>query len=282
VDWRLELTGGLLRDHDQRTGFVLLASLLVSFVFIRTSARLMRSPRVPWWPGSVTTSSGLHIHHLVFGVAMLMASGSLALLSAPESPWREVLAAVFGVGAGLTLDEFALLLYLRDVYWAEEGRKSLDAVIIATLLTGLAVLGVAPLDLDNAEGSIAAVAIGGLWILAISVVAALKGKVFVGIVGLFVPLVSLVGATRLAKPSSPWARWRYASHPRKLARATARHRREDAVRLAFFDRVAGAPSDERRGGTADGGLAVHSAPAPPQPARPSPRPVDPRPEARDH
>jgi hypothetical protein len=58
---------------------------------------------------------------------------------------------VFGVGAGLTLDEFALWVRLEDVYWAEEGRTSLDAVVIAALLGGLIVLGFAPFD--SADGS---------------------------------------------------------------------------------------------------------------------------------
>ena len=56
----------------RRAGFVLLAAFLATFLFIRTSARLMRSPQVPWWPGSVTTESGLHLHHLVWGIVLLL------------------------------------------------------------------------------------------------------------------------------------------------------------------------------------------------------------------
>ena len=88
MDLDLELTGGLLRDDSQRAGFVLLASFLVTFLFIRTSARLMRSPRVTWWPGSVKTSGGLHIHHLVFGLGLVLPAGFLSILLTPESPRR--------------------------------------------------------------------------------------------------------------------------------------------------------------------------------------------------
>ena len=64
-----------------------------------------------------------------------------------------MLAAAFGIGAGLTLDEFALWVRLEDVYWSQEGRISLDAVVVATLLGGMIVLGLAPFDLANPEGS---------------------------------------------------------------------------------------------------------------------------------
>ena len=57
-----------LDDRGQRAGFILLGSFLASFLFIRTSARLIRNPKVTSWPGSVTTKSGLHLHHLVWGI----------------------------------------------------------------------------------------------------------------------------------------------------------------------------------------------------------------------
>src|SRR5437763_10622282 len=105
---RFDLPARFLDVPGQRAGFVLLAAFLVSFLFIRTSARLMRSPKVPWWPGSVTTESGLHLHHLVWGIVLLLLSGFLGFVTKPSSPRTEILAGLFGVGAGLTLDEFAL------------------------------------------------------------------------------------------------------------------------------------------------------------------------------
>ncbi len=155
---RLDLPAHFLDLREQRAGFVLLTAFLVSFLFIRTSARLMRSPRVPWWPGSVTTSGGVHLHHLVWGTVLVLVAGFVAFVTPDVSPWHEILAGVFGVGAGLTLDEFALLIHLRDVYWAEEGRASFDAVIVAAILGGLIVVGFAPFDLKNSGSSVGTLA----------------------------------------------------------------------------------------------------------------------------
>src|SRR6059058_3350943 len=121
---QFDLPAKFLDDTPERTGFVLLAAFLITFLFIRTSARLIRSPKVPWWPGSVVTDSGLHLHHLVWGIGLLLTFGFLGFVTNLDSPGPELLAAGFGVGAGLTMDEFALWIHLRDVYWAEEGRSS--------------------------------------------------------------------------------------------------------------------------------------------------------------
>ena len=140
-----------LDTADTRAGLVVLVAMLVSFLFIRTSARLMRSPKVTWWPGSVKTEGGLHVHHLVFGIVLLLAMG-FALALQPPSPWLEIVAALFGIGAGLTLDEYALWLHLEDVYWAEQGRRSVDAVVIATVIGGLILFGFLPFSTDAGDG----------------------------------------------------------------------------------------------------------------------------------
>ena len=232
----LDLTGG----SGRLAGFVLLVGFLLSFGFIRMSTRLMRSPKVAWWPGSIKTG-GIHVHHLVFGIVLLMFAGFLGFALQPESPWLEILAAVFGVGMGLTLDEFALWLHLEDVYWAEQGRSSVDAVIMATLLGGALLLGFTPWDSHDAS-SVLAVATTVIAVLAISALAALKGKYTSAVVGVLVALVSLVAAIRLAKPESPWAQRRYAKGSRKLARATARDGRGRKRRRRWQDRIGGAPS----------------------------------------
>jgi hypothetical protein len=227
-----------LGAEEARAGLILLGSLLVSFLFIRTSARLMRSPKVTWWPGSVKTEGGLHVHHLVFGIVLLLATG-FALALQPASPWLEILAASFGIGAGLTLDEYALWLHLEDVYWAEEGRRSVDAVVIAAVLGGLLLMGFLPFSTDAGAPTIVLSVLGTL---AVSTVAVLKGKVVMGVAGMLLLPVGLVGAIRLAKPGSPWARRRYEPGGRKLARATARYARHTARYQRFQNRVAGAPS----------------------------------------
>jgi hypothetical protein len=197
----------------------------------------MRSPKVPWWPGSVSTEGGLHVHHLVFGIVLLLAMG-FALALQPPSPWLEIFAAGFGIGAGLTLDEYALWLHLEDVYWAEEGRRSVDAVVIAAVLGGLLLMGFLPFS--TGDGALPIIA-SMLVVLAIATVAVLKGKIVMGVAGVLFPLVGVIGAIRLAKPGSFWAKRRYEPGSRKLARATGRYERHTRRYQRFQDRVAGAP-----------------------------------------
>jgi hypothetical protein len=237
-----EITQHFLDDRGQRAGFILLGSFLLAFLFIRTSSRLIRSPKVPWWPGSVTTKDGLHLHHLVWGIVLIMSAGFLEFALKPESPFREILAAGFGVGAGFTLDEFALWVRLEDVYWSEEGRSSLDAVVVAALLGGLIVLGLAPFDLHNQSGSVDSLALViGVDVL-LSALAILKGKPMLGLIGVFIPPVSFLGAVRLAAPTSPWARRRYLPESTKMARSQSRFERVKSRRRWLSDAIGGAPS----------------------------------------
>jgi hypothetical protein len=239
---QLALPAHFLDVGRQRDGFVLLGAFLASFLFIRTSARLIRSPKVPWWPGSVKTSGGLHLHHLVWGIVLLMLTGFLRFVTDPASFWAAVLAAVFGIGAGLTLDEFALWIHLRDVYWAEEGRSSFDAVVMAALIGGLIVLGVAPFDLRNSTAAVETLIVLVLVDVLLSIVAILKGRRILGVTGIFVPPFSLYAVLRLAHPRSPWARRRYPPGSAKLARAQERWERIDARWRRVAEVIAGAPS----------------------------------------
>jgi hypothetical protein len=232
-----------LDTASTRAGLIVLAAFLVSFLFIRTSARLMRSPKVPWWPGSIKTEGGLHVHHLVFGIVLLLAMG-FALALQPDSPWLEIFAAGFGIGAGLTLDEYALWLHLEDVYWAEEGRRSVDAVVIAALIGGLLLMGFLPF---STEGGAVTILTTTAVVLVIAIVAVLKGKYVLGVAGMLVPPVALVGAIRLAKPGSPWAQRRYAPGSSKLARATRRYERHTRRYQRLQDSLAGAPAVDDRG-----------------------------------
>ena len=235
----LEIEGEtVLAAEGVRAGLVLLGSMLLSFLLIRTSTRLMRSPKVPWWPGSIETEGGLHVHHLVFGIVLMLLAGFVLALQ-PGSPWLEIIAAAFGIGAGLTLDEYALWLHLEDVYWAEEGRRSVDAVVIATLVAGLVLLGFLPLATDD---SLPVIIVSVLATLALAALAIAKGKVVLGVVAMLFPLVGLIAAIRLAKPDSPWARRRYPEGSRKRIKSERRYARHTARYQRFQDRVAGAPS----------------------------------------
>jgi hypothetical protein len=235
---RFETEDSFLSQDGVRAGVVLLAAMLLSFLFIRTSARLMRSPRVPWWPGSVTTDGGLHVHHLVFGIVLMLMAGFVLALQ-PGSPWIEIVAGAFGIGAGLTLDEFALWLHLEDVYWAEEGRRSVDAIVIAAAVGSLILLGALPFSTDSGAPIIV---VSVLVVLGLAALAIAKGKVILGVTGMLFPLFALIGAIRLAEPGSPWARRRYPPGSRKLEKAEARHERYVRRYQRFQDRLAGAPS----------------------------------------
>ena len=140
---------------------------------------------------------GLHIHHLVYGIGLTLVAGFLEFRFQPDTPWFELLAIVFGIGAGLMLDEFALSLYMKDVYWADQGRTSVDAVLIALMIGGLFVIGTAPLELEDAkDGSRLALAIAVGVNSLLAALALLKGKIVTGAVGIFVP----VGRARRRDP----------------------------------------------------------------------------------
>jgi hypothetical protein len=220
--------------------FVVLVAFLLSFLAIRTSARLTRS--VSWWPGGVK-SGGVHLHHLVWGICLMLLCGFLAFAAPLESPWWHLIAIGFGVGAGFTLDEFALWVRLEDVYWAEEGRASFDAVVCTCAFALLVVVGTRPFGLDE-TASIAGTALAVGVVVSLAIVCFAKGRVLLGIVGLFVPVVALAGAVRLGKPSSPWAQWRY--DEARLERSQHRFagdRPLERTRRRAADAIAGAPSE---------------------------------------
>lgn len=223
--------------------FLVLLSFVVSFLAIRTSARLSRG--VSWWPGSVRTGE-IHIHHLVWGICLMMLSGFLAFGATPGSTFAHLTAVGFGVGAGFTMDEFALWVHLEDVYWEEEGRRSIDAMVIAVAFAALVVVGTTPFGLDD-PGSVTGTVVVVAGVLALSLLCFIKGRILLGVLGLFVPIFALVGAVRLAQPGSPWARRRYS--PERLERARARfaaHRRIARWRHRAFDALTGAPSSRER------------------------------------
>lgn len=239
---------GRLEQHDEQALFLVLVGFILSFAFIRMSTRLMRSPKVPWWPGSIVSDSGVHLHHLVFGIVTMMIAGAGGFLAFGKTPWTEICAFGFGIGAGLTIDEFALWVYLDDVYWAEEGRSSIDATVIAAAGMMLVLLGFTPFTIE--DGSVEAI-LGTFLsvVIAFLLVAAcfLKGRILHGSVGFFVFPIALYGACRLGKPDSAWARRRYGERrPKKQARAEARFppdRRTERFKNAFRDLIGGKPSE---------------------------------------
>jgi len=237
-----------ISEHELQGLYLVLIGFLLSFAFIRMSTRLMRSPKVPWWPGSIVSDSGVHLHHLVFGIVTMMVAGAAGFASFGNSPWTEICAFAFGIGAGLTIDEFALWVYLDDVYWAKEGRSSIDATVIAAALMLLALLGFTPFTIESGSfGAVAGSIVSALLVLAWVATCFAKGRVMHGTVGFFVFPIAIYGAGRLGKPGSAWARRRYGErNPKKQERAEARFppdRRTERFKNAFRDIVGGTPSE---------------------------------------
>jgi len=186
----------------KETHFLILVAFVCSFGFIRTSAHLIRA-QVSWWPGNVETKGGTHIHHLVWGILLLLVMGYLGIATSISSPWFELTAIFFGIGMGLTMDEFALWLNLEDVYWSAKGRESVDAAVITVGLLTIALLGLQFwIDVYDAVLVLCGFDRGNAWIaipvqltgVALALVCFRRGRKFTGLVGLFVPLVALLGA----------------------------------------------------------------------------------------
>jgi len=123
----------LYRFHfkSERRERLFLASLgfLVTFGIVRGITAMIRAGVGPIHNVS---AGGLHIHHLVWGILLLLLVGYVWLSEiGVGSSWvASATAIAFGVGAALTLDEFALWLNLQDVYWEQQGRESVDAVLL--------------------------------------------------------------------------------------------------------------------------------------------------------
>jgi hypothetical protein len=205
-------------DTGREPEFIFLISFLASFGFIRTSAHLIRA-QVSWWPGNVEVG-GTHVHHLVWGILLLLVAGYVGVVVSPDSPWHEIFIVLFGIGTGLTLDEFALWLNLRDVYWEEEGRRSIDAVIVAGAIAAIAVTGFgAWVEVATEVESEVFAAVGAVGAIGLAVVLVNAAKEhYVGaLVAFFLPPIGIVSALRLAKPRSLWARLFYSDAKRVRA-----------------------------------------------------------------
>jgi hypothetical protein len=245
-------------DTGRAPAVWMLAGFLVTFAVTRGITRRIhaKAARESGQPGSGHGGlgdvyiGGVHVHHQVWGIVLVLVTGLLQFRYRPGSPWAEVLAALFGAGAALTLDEFALWFHLDDVYWSKAGRQSIDAILIGAALGAVLLLEASPVGAERGSSQLA----GWLYLvdvvvnLAVAGLCIFKGKLATGLIGIVVPIVAIVGAIRLAKPSSVWARRRYTGA--KLDRAQRRfgpayQSRHDRLR----DLLGGRP------GTAGGGPA---------------------------
>jgi hypothetical protein len=263
-----------------------LVAFILTFFVTRTFVRFIRyrakaGGPARWWHPRNVYIGGVHIHHVTFGVVLVLLSGlTLVTLSIDGQELEFALAAtLFGIGAALVLDEYALILHLSDVYWEEDGRASVDAVFAAVAVAGLLIMGLHPLMFflpvwHDADTVALRAAVGGALALTLplAVVVLLKGKLWTGLLGMFIVVLLVVGAIRLSRPHAPWARWRYTTQPDKMRRALQRERtwRRPVVRAKLWLQcaIAGTPRrpDER---TVDAELDREVHPAPP-PAGPEP------------
>lgn len=224
-----------------------LASFVLTFLVTRVITRLIRAGRGPF---RNLSPGGVHVHHVVPGVVLMVLGGFVALAGGRRGFGSGVAAVLFGIGVGLVLDEFALILHLDDVYWTEEGTKSVEIVLLTAALVALILGGFLPFGVNEVSPEestdrftvVRTVAVNFLFVL----VALIKGKGRMAVIGIFVPFVALFGAIRLARPHSPWARRLYRNRPKARARAQVRAVRHDrrwsGLRRKVEQFIGGAPS----------------------------------------
>ncbi|MCX4667723.1 hypothetical protein OG453_13780 [Streptomyces sp. NBC_01381] len=226
-----------------------LLSFVVTFLVTRTITRLIRAGKGPF---RNLSSGDVHIHHVVPGIFLMLVGGFWAVAAGSHSLGPMLAAVMFGIGAGLVLDEFALILYLDDVYWSEQGRKSVEVVMLTAALVVLILTGFTPFGVDDMSpderSNRAALALNVAFNCCCALVALAKGKLQTALIGMVIPLVALVGAIRLARPGSAWARRFYRNRHRSRARAGLRAYRHDrrwaGPRRKVQDWIGGKPDTE--------------------------------------
>ncbi|MFI5985650.1 hypothetical protein ACIQWR_28765 [Streptomyces sp. NPDC098789] len=237
--------------------FLALLSFVLSFLVTRTITRLIRAGRGPF---KNITPGGVHVHHVVPGVVLTIIGGFGAVGSGRHGVGALISAVLFGLGAGLVLDEFALVLHLDDVYWSEQGRKSVEIVVltaalVALVLGGFLPFGVNDLTVDERHNR-GLVVMNTATNFFLALVALWKGKPRTALLGTVIPFVALVGAVRLARPDSPYARRFYTNRPRARAKAGLRafhhDRRWAAPRRRFENFIGGTPDPDHGPGHGPG------------------------------
>ena len=246
----LDLYRSAIVDSGRSAALWMMVGFLVTYIITRRITRKIRARNTAEvaveesGPIKDIHIGGVHVHHQVWGILLVLITGMLEFRFQPSSPWVEILAALFGIGAALALDEFALWLHLEDVYWSEEGRRSIDATVLTALVLALLMFGVRPFEIgSDSIGVLIGSIITALFVFLVVAICFLKERVMHAFVGFFVWPVALYGACRLGKPGSPWAKRRYSErNPSKQKRAEARFRpgrRTDRFKEKFRDLVGG-------------------------------------------
>ncbi len=122
----------------RQVAFRALVSFLIMFGFLRLLTYIIHYQILPIH--NMVTRSGLHIHHLFWGILLLMLAGFMALATR-DPGWHLTIAVVYGIARALTHDEFALWLKHADVYWSRQGRESIRAAFAAAAILALIAVG---------------------------------------------------------------------------------------------------------------------------------------------
>ncbi|TMM08642.1 MAG: hypothetical protein E6G05_01170 [Actinobacteria bacterium] len=129
-------------DRRKERQFISSASFFTTFAIVRAITHAIRANVGPF---KNVTPGGRHIHHMTFGIIGLLTVGYLWMLEFGVAPTQRrssrLTSGAYGAGAALTLDEFALWLNLQDVYWAKQGRESIDAVVLFGALLSMGLVG---------------------------------------------------------------------------------------------------------------------------------------------
>jgi len=226
--------------------FLSFAAFVVTFLLTRVITRMIRSGRGPFKDN--VSESGVHVHHAVPGVIILVLGAFMAVGASGAAGWAELAGVLVGIGTSLVLDEFALILRLDDVYWAEEGQLSVEMVGLTFALLGLILIGANPfaIDFDRDASAVAgALLVIGAHFFFVALTA-IKGKYRLALFAVFIPTLGLFGATRLARPGSRWAKRFYGNEKRQSAveRARTFDARYGPVVNSVSNFVAGSPVDQ--------------------------------------
>lgn len=124
-------------NYRRRAALRMVIAFIVTFGLIRLLTYAIHNNLGPFHDiviGGTGGANAIHIHHYMWGLALLAVCGFLAL-TLEAARWHPWLAIPFGIGLALVLDEFALLLQLQDVYWTSGGMLSIAiAVLVGALL----------------------------------------------------------------------------------------------------------------------------------------------------
>jgi hypothetical protein len=116
-------------DASQQSALISWLAFTTTFSTVRGITHAIKAGKGPFRNLSV---GGEHLHHYMWGIAMVSGVGAVAVRGTEELRRHPVTALSYGTGLALIVDEFALLLDLKDVYWAKQGRVSVDLAIIAS------------------------------------------------------------------------------------------------------------------------------------------------------